>query len=164
VRPCRAAHCAHHPFYKKLPLHAEDTQISGDRALEDRPSSKHLWLQVLYSLCPWARMSGLSTFVHAPFSYKREACSATKGIQSQAHSDTHKFIQALKQYITQWSRVLRSGGPNHSKPSRALVCSSTNLVTSKTLRPLLFLGFRADAIRHPAGEISSPTFGALGRG
>jgi hypothetical protein len=55
----------------KPPLHAEDTQISGVRALEDRPSSKHLWLQVLYSLCPWARMSGLSTFVHAPFSYKR---------------------------------------------------------------------------------------------
>jgi hypothetical protein len=47
---------------------------------------------------------------------------------------------------------------------RALVCSSTSLITSKTLRPLLFLGFRAGAIRHPAGEISSPTFGAPGRG
>jgi hypothetical protein len=48
--------------------------------------------------------------------------------------------------------------------TRALVCSSTNLVTSKMLRPLLFLGFRAGAIRHPAREISSPTFGAPGRG
>jgi hypothetical protein len=54
------------PSTRSFPLHAEDTQISGDRALEDRPSSKHLWLQVLYSLCSWARMSGLSTFVHAP--------------------------------------------------------------------------------------------------
>jgi hypothetical protein len=26
---------------------------------------------VLYTLCPWAHVSGLSTFVHAPFSYKR---------------------------------------------------------------------------------------------
>jgi transposase InsO family protein len=70
----------------------------------------------------------------------------------------HKFIQTLKlpqQYIIQWSRVLRSGGPNHSKPSRALVCSSTNLVTSKTLRPLLILGFIAGALRHSAGDFLS---------
>jgi hypothetical protein len=60
--------------------------------------------------------------------------------------------------------VLRPGGPNHSKPSCALVCSSTSLVASKTLRPLLSLGFRAGAIHHSAGEISSPTFGAPGRG
>ena len=72
-----------------------------------------------------------------PLAIKGEVYDVTRQIQSQGHSDTHKFIQALKQYITQWSRVLRSGGPNHSKPSCALVCSSTNLVTSKTLRPLL---------------------------
>jgi hypothetical protein len=53
-------------FYKKLPLHAEDTKISGVRAQEDYPSSKHWWLQALYSLCPWAHMSGPNTFVHAP--------------------------------------------------------------------------------------------------
>jgi hypothetical protein len=62
----RAAHSTHHPFYKKLPLHAEDTEISVVRAQEDCPSSKHLWLQALYSLCPWAHLSGPSTFVHAP--------------------------------------------------------------------------------------------------
>jgi hypothetical protein len=54
-----------------------------------------------------------------PFSYKR---GRHADIQSQAHSDTHKFIQALKQYITQWSRVLRFGGPNHSKPC-VFLCS-----------------------------------------
>jgi hypothetical protein len=32
---------------------------------------------------------------------------------------THTSSQA--QYSTQWSRVLRSGGPNHSKPLRVLV-------------------------------------------
>jgi hypothetical protein len=68
------------------------------------------------------------------------------------------------QYITQWSRVLRPGGPNHSKPSCALVCSSTNLITSKTLRPLLILGIRAGADRHPAREIYPLTFGTPGRG
>jgi hypothetical protein len=89
-----------------------------------------------------------------PSAIKGEACDVRR---EEARTYIHKLIQALKQYITQWSRVLRPGGPNHSKPSRALVCSSTNLVTSKTLRPLLILGFRAGAIRHPAGEISSPT-------
>jgi hypothetical protein len=41
--------------------------------------------------------------------------------QTQTHLDAHKLIQALKQYITQWSRVLRSGGPNHSKSLCVLV-------------------------------------------
>jgi hypothetical protein len=96
-------------------------------------------------------MSGLSTFVHAPLSaIKGEACDVTRGDpSSDPGSDS--------QYITQWSRVLCPGGPNHSKPSCALVCSSTNLVTSKTLRPLLISGIRAGAIRHPAGEIYPPT-------
>jgi hypothetical protein len=53
--------------------------------------------------------------------------------------------------------VLRPGGPNHSKPSCALVCSSTILVTSKTLRPHLILGIKAGAIRHPAREIYPST-------
>ena len=71
VRPCCAAHCVHHPLYEKLPLHADTTQISDVRAQEDCSSSEHLWLQVLRPLCSWAHMSGLSTFVHAPLSYKR---------------------------------------------------------------------------------------------
>ncbi len=41
VRPCRTTHCAHHPLYEKLPLHAEATQILGVRAQEDCSSSKH---------------------------------------------------------------------------------------------------------------------------
>jgi hypothetical protein len=60
-------------------------------------------------------MSGLSTFVRAPLAIKGEACTVTHG-QTQAHlglAQAYKFIQ--DQYITQWSRVLRSGGPNHSK-------------------------------------------------
>jgi hypothetical protein len=67
-------------------------------------------------------MSGLSTLVRAPLSYKRGGMhrynTGSHG-QTQAHLDAHKFIQA--QYITQWSRVLRSGGPNHSKSLCVLV-------------------------------------------
>jgi hypothetical protein len=84
----------------------------------------------------------------SPSAIKGEACDVTRHIQN---------LGSDSQYITQWSRVLRPGGPNHSKPSCALVCSSTKLVTSKTLRPLLILGIRAGAIRHSAGEIYLPT-------
>jgi hypothetical protein len=62
-------------------------------------------------------MSGLNTLVRAPLSYKRGGMQRYNGqTQTQAHLDlarAHKFKQA--QYITQWSRVLRSGGLNHSK-------------------------------------------------
>jgi hypothetical protein len=40
----------------------------------------------------------------------------------KAHLDAHKLMQV--QYITQWSRVLRSGSPNHSKSLCVLVFSS----------------------------------------
>jgi hypothetical protein len=41
------------------------------------------------------------------------------GSHTQSNSQVHTSSQA--QYITQWSRVLRSGGPNHSKPLCVLV-------------------------------------------
>jgi hypothetical protein len=70
----------------------------------------------------------------------------------------HKFTQTLKlpqQSNTKWSTVLRSGGPNHSKPSRVLVFILPSRITGKTLRPLLILGFRAGALRHSAGDFLS---------
>jgi hypothetical protein len=48
--------------------------------------------------------------------------------------------------------VLRSGGPNHSKSLCVLVFPPSFQLTSKTPRPLLILGFRAGALRHPAGD------------
>jgi hypothetical protein len=96
-------------------------------------------------------MSGPSTFLHAPFSYKRGDMRRYKRIQSK----THKLIQAHEQYITQWSRVLRSGGPNHSKSLCVLVFFPFSRLTSKKLRPLLILGFRAGALRHPARDLLS---------
>jgi hypothetical protein len=55
------------------------------------PQQLHLWLHMLYSLCPWARMSGLSTFVHAPFSYKRGGMRRYKTnpiLDSQVHTSS----------------------------------------------------------------------------
>jgi hypothetical protein len=48
--------------------------------------------------------------------------------------------------------VLRSGDPNHSKSLCVLVFPLSFQLTSKTPRPLLVLGFRAGALRHPAGD------------
>jgi hypothetical protein len=46
-----------------------------------------------------------------PFNYKRG------GMRRYTHAILGHTLdsQALKQYISQWSRVLRSGGLNHSK-------------------------------------------------
>jgi hypothetical protein len=53
--------------------------------------------------------------------------------------------------------VLRSGGPNHSKSLCVLVFFLLFQLTSKTLRPLLILGFWVGALRHPAGDLLSDT-------
>jgi hypothetical protein len=51
--------------------------------------------------------------------------------------------------------VLCSGSLNHSKSLDVLVFFPLFQLTSKTLRPLLILGFRAGALRHPAGDLLS---------
>jgi hypothetical protein len=58
----------------------------------------------------------------SPFSYKRGGMRRynTSSI-FRLRPKSSKTTQALKQYNTQWSRVLRSGGPNHSKLLRVLV-------------------------------------------
>jgi hypothetical protein len=148
VRPCRAAHCTHHPLYKKLPLHAKDTQISGARAQEDCPSSNICSSKRYILYVPGPTCQGPVPLCMPPSAIKGEACDVGFGCYAPA-------IQAHKQYITQWSRVLRSGGPNHSKPSFVLVFFPSSQLTSKTPRPLLILGFRAGALRHPAGDLLS---------
>jgi hypothetical protein len=91
-----------------------------------------------------------------PLRYKRGGMQRHTGTDSlRPSSGSQVYTSSQAQYITQWSRVLRFGGPNHSKSLCVLVCSSPNLVTGKTLRPLLILGFRAGAFRHPAGDFLS---------
>jgi hypothetical protein len=57
-----------------------------------------------------------------PFSYKRGGMRRYIQAQSaRSHLRLASSYKLTKQYITQWSRVLRSGGPNHSKTSCVLV-------------------------------------------
>jgi hypothetical protein len=86
-----------------------------------------------------------------PLSYKRGGMQRYKG---DTPTDRLRLL-ALKlpqQSNTQWSRVLRSGGPNHSKSSRVLVFRHRLAGQAKRLSPFLILGLRAGALCHPAGE------------
>jgi hypothetical protein len=145
VRPCQAAHCVI-PSTRSFPctpkIHRSRT--TGHKGIAPAANIFSPKCYILYVPGPTCR--GSVPLCMPPFSYKRGGMRCYK---TDPGSDS--------QYITQWSRVLRPGGPNHSKPSCALVCSSTNLVTSKTLRHLLILGFRAGAIRHPVEEIYPST-------
>jgi hypothetical protein len=78
-------------------------------------------------------MSGLSTLVRAPLSYKRGGVQKDTWTDlDPAQAQVHTSSQA--QYITQWSRVLRSGGPNHSKPLRVPEFT-VHLQPGKMLKP-----------------------------
>jgi hypothetical protein len=95
-------------------------------------------------------MSGLSSLVHAPLSYKRGGMQHYKGgAQTQGRLS---ILKPPQQSNTQWSRVLRFGGTNHSKSSRVHVLDVHLAVQAKRLSPFLILGFSAGALHHPAGE------------
>jgi hypothetical protein len=73
-----------------------------------------------FHFAPGPTCRGSISLYVPPLSYKREGTRRCKETQlSLSNSQVHTSSQA--QYITQWSRVLRSGGPNHSKPSCVLV-------------------------------------------
>jgi hypothetical protein len=93
------------------------SRVSGHKKIvstTDIGGSNHYILYV-----PGPACRGPVPLYMPPFSYKR------RGIRRYTHTRNltlTKLIQALEQYNSQWSRVLRSGGPNHSKPPCALVC------------------------------------------
>jgi hypothetical protein len=76
-------------------------------------------------------------------------------IKGRAHDIDRLRLSALKlpqQFNTQWSRVLHSGGPNHSKSPCVHVLGDRLARQAKRLSPFLILGFRAGAFRHPTGK------------
>jgi hypothetical protein len=112
----------------------------------------------IYSLrfAPRPACRGPTPLCVPPLSYKREGTRRYKAdpTEAQAHLDshTHKFIQALK------LNTSHSGVGYYASVARTtlnpcvFLCSSRFHLTGKTLRPLLILGFRVGAFRHPAGE------------
>jgi hypothetical protein len=74
---------------------------------------------------PGPTCRGSALLYMPPLSYKRGSMQRYNGDSDASHPGLHS-TQALKQYNAQWSRVLRSGGPNHSKPLRVLVFIPTS--------------------------------------
>jgi hypothetical protein len=119
----------------KLPLHDNAAQIADIRAQGDytgRLSISCSGYSIHYVPDPTCR--GLALLYMPPLNYKREG-TQRYNTHSLILSDSQVHTSSQAQYNTQWSRVLRSGGPNHSKPLRVLMFI-VHLATGKTLRPL----------------------------
>jgi hypothetical protein len=114
----------------KLPLHAKTTQITDVRVQEDCSSNSKYYLHYI----PRPTCRGPVPLYVPPLSYKRGGMQRykTDTLRPSSGSQVHTSSQA--QYITQWSRVLRSGGPNHSKPLRVPEFI-VHLPTGKMLMP-----------------------------
>jgi hypothetical protein len=135
------------PYTRSFPYmpRIRRSRVSGHEKIAPAANVCSSKCYILYVPGPTCR--GSVPLCMPPFSYKRGGMRRYRTDPIYAHSDNHKFIKALKQYITQWSRVLRSGGPNHSK--------SLCVLMFFPFWPLLILGFRAGALRHPAGDFLS---------
>jgi hypothetical protein len=126
VCPCCGIHSAHHHSYVAREASAArqcytDHGYQSARRLQWRRALVAPSITSVISLGPHVGAQHPYTCPH--LAIKGEARNVTR----QAHSDSlrlsdsqvHTSSQA--QYVTQWSRVLRFGGPNHSKSLCVLV-------------------------------------------
>jgi hypothetical protein len=113
---------------RKQPQHINTAGTMDIMAPGDCSGVLTLVTSIMYSLCfaPGPTCRGSTSLC-----YKREGTRRYKG-HSLRHSDSQ--VHTSSQYYTQWSRVLRSGGLNHSKPLCVLVFTP-NPPKGKTLRP-----------------------------
>jgi hypothetical protein len=90
-----------------------------------------------------------------PFSYKMG------GIRRYKDRSNLRLTQTLTSSYKLSSNTSHSGVGCYALAARTtlnpcvFLCSSHFQLTSKTLRPLLILGFRTDALRHPGGDLLS---------
>jgi hypothetical protein len=107
---------------RKQPQHINTISTTDIMALGDHPGITGI--SYFLPFYPWAHMSGLSILVRAPLNYKREGTRRYKADSlklSYTHLHALRLTSSQAQYNTQWSRVLRSGDLNHSKPLCVLV-------------------------------------------
>jgi hypothetical protein len=76
-----------------------------------------------YYICyvPGPACRGSAPLYVPSLSYKRGGTQRYKADTLRPNSGSQVHTSSQAQYITQWSRVLCSGGPNHSKPLCFLV-------------------------------------------
>jgi hypothetical protein len=152
----RAARCTVLiPYMRSFPLRDEATQISVVRAHGDYTGMASS--RSILPFVPGPTCRGSEPLYMPPLNYKRGGMQRER-TQTQV-IQAYTQLKLLQQSNTQWSRVLRSGGPNHSKSSHVLVLDDRLTRQAKRLSPSLILGFRAGALRHPAGEFPLRQYG-----
>jgi hypothetical protein len=116
VRPCCRVHYAHH-YSRVTKEAAADISTPGDCS-----GVLALVTSIMCSLrfVPRPTCRGSASLYVPPLSYKREDTRRDK-TRSLRFTQTLIHSSSQIQYNTQWSRVLRSGSPNHSKSSCSLV-------------------------------------------
>jgi hypothetical protein len=132
VRPYCCVHYAHH--HSCVPKEAAAAyQYCMDCGHRGAHKIAHVLVTpIIYSFCyvPGPTCRGSASLYVPPLSYKRKGTRRYKA-DSLRLSDSYAQVHKLNTTHRQWSRVLRSGGLNHSKSS----CSSTISQAGKTLRP-----------------------------
>jgi hypothetical protein len=125
ARPYCRVHYAHHYSYvpRKLPLHINTARATDIMAPGDRTGVTCIICSMyFFHYVPRPTCQGSATLYVPPLSYKREGTQRYNS-GSQSHLDptqvhnTHKPKCSDTQYNSQWSRILRSNGLNHSKSS-----------------------------------------------
>jgi hypothetical protein len=96
-------------------------------------------------------MSGLSTLVRAPLSFKRGATQRYKVDTLRPNLDS----QVVKLNTSHSGVGYYALAAQTTLNPCVFLCSSRFYLTGKTLKPLLILGFRAGAFRHLAGDFLS---------
>jgi hypothetical protein len=133
----------------KLPLHANTTQIADVRVQEDCSSNSKYYIHYIHG--PTCR--GSAPLYAPPLSYKRGGMQRYKG------TDTLRPNLDLDSQLSSFHINPTHSGVGYYAPAarttlnpRVFLSSSFIYQQAKRLSPLLILGFRAGALRHPAGE------------
>jgi hypothetical protein len=127
IRPCCHMCCTHHDTHipRKLRRHINTVCATDITTLGVHPGVTRISCFLPFVSGPTCR--GSVSLCVPPLSYKREGTQRYKegslrpNLGSYTHSNSQVHTSSRAQYITQCSRVLRSGGLNHSKPLCVLV-------------------------------------------
>jgi hypothetical protein len=128
--------------------------LHGLRTTWRQEIAQALATSIMYSLCfaPGPTCQGSASFYVSPLSYKREG---TRRYKTHALTLTRtlklRFTHTLIQYTNSGVGYYALAAWTTLNPC-VFLCSSRIHLAGKMLRPLLILGFRAGAFRHPAGE------------
>jgi hypothetical protein len=138
---------------RKLPLHANATQITNIRAQGRLHWGRALVVPSITSVMSLGPHVGAQHPCMCPLDYKREGTLRYK---------RGRYIpKSSKTQLKLTSNTTHSGVGYYAPAARTtlnpcvFLCSSPNLTSSRTLRPLLISGFRAGALRHPARDFLS---------